>query len=495
MLPLCLALGAAGCSRSSLLVLGDEERGLGGPLSTTSITNSATSSTSSSNSSSSTTSTITTTTATSSTGVGGAGGANPGLSGSGCAGPTAWAKQVDRSVVYSLAANSDDEVAATGKLFAAIDMGGGPIDGSMFAVRLDADASHLWSQGFGQGIEEFPGRIVFEPLGGVVVGGTFTSTIDLASDPIASAGWKDGFTLAFDASGTASWASRFGDSSPQPQFGNDTAVDAQGNVASVGSWGFGGPEDYYAYVEKRGPDGGLQWTAEFGHAPSQTASALGVAFDSAGNVIVAGGYRGEVDFGGGPLGPEHAGFLVKLAPDGAHLWSVPVGGIRLAVDGGDNLVVTGTFREPTDFGGGVITPDTSGDIYVVRLDGAGQYLWAKAFGGVGHEYAHGLAVDRNGNILLTGSFSGTFDFGAAPLTQVGSGPNIFVAGLDPSGGHLFSLRTGDGTYLQEGIAVTADTVGSVLVGGRFSGVVDLGNVVLDAGLSSRGFIAKLGCGL
>ena len=490
---IAIVIALAGCGRSGLLAPGD------GPQGDTHDTGSWTSS-STHPTSSSTTSTSSTTTSSSSTTTTGTGGADPGLSGSGCEGPAEWAKQFDNAPVHSVAVDSNGGVAATGKIsgMAGADFGGGPLDGSMFAVRFDASGNYLWGRGFGGGLWDSPSRISFGPIDGVVVAGTFTTVLDLESGPLTCAGTTDGFVASFDAWGNSLWAASFGDDSSHAQFGNDAAVDSWGNVALVGSWGHGPPNEasaFYFHVEKRDPEGALLWTGNFGTEPPQEASALGVAFDAAGDMIVSGGSSGNVDFGGGPMSPDYATCVVKLDPDGDYVWSAPVGGVLVAVDAAGNIVVAGVFDEPTDFGGGVITPDPSGDIYVVKLDTNGAHVWSKSFGGVGWEYVDGLAIDTAGNILLTGSFYETFDFGAAPLVHVGTGANVFVAGLDPSGAHLFSLRTGDGDYIQEGTTIAVDTMGNLFVAGQFMGTLDFGGVVLDAGDDQEGFIAKLACGL
>jgi hypothetical protein len=65
-----------------------------------------------------------------------------------------------------------------------------------------------------------------------------------------------------------------------------------------------------------------------------------------------------------------------------------------------------------------------------------------------------VAVDGAGNVLLTGDFDGTVDFGGGPLTSAGS-DDIFVAKLDAQGNHLWSKRFGD-SYYQQADAVTVD---------------------------------------
>ncbi|MBI4699648.1 MAG: hypothetical protein HY744_00535 [Deltaproteobacteria bacterium] len=140
--------------------------------------------------------------------------------------------------------------------------------------------------------------------------------------------------------------------------------------------------------------------------------AVGVAVDSAGNVLLAGeDFGGSVDFGGGPI--QHDDdfiFVVKLDPGGNHLWSKGFAYARcgdprraMAVDCNGNVLLTGFYgcgipcdpTPPPDFGGGPLSP-SQGGIFTVKLDPSGNHLWSKGFGG---GWDLGLAVaadDRRG---------------------------------------------------------------------------------------------------
>ncbi|MBI4704729.1 MAG: SBBP repeat-containing protein, partial [Deltaproteobacteria bacterium] len=83
-----------------------------------------------------------------------------------------------------------------------------------------------------------------------------------------------------------------------------------------------------------------------------------------------------------------------------------------------------------DFGGGPLVSAGSNDIYVLKLNPSGQHLSSKRFGSSGQDYGQAVALDANGNALVTGYFSGTVDFGGAPLTSAGS-TDIFVLKLAP----------------------------------------------------------------
>ena len=157
--------------------------------------------------------------------------------------------------------------------------------------------------------------------------------------------------------------------------------------------------------------------------------------DGAGNVLVTGGFQNGVDFGGGTL--TSAGgddiFLATYSNSGAHLWSKRFGststdtGRGVSVDGAGNVLVTGGFQNSVDFGGGTLTSAGGDDIFLATYHSpSGAYQWAKRIGGTNTDRGVGVSMDGAGNVLVTGHFADSVNFGGGTLTSVG-GPDIFLA--------------------------------------------------------------------
>jgi hypothetical protein len=201
---------------------------------------------------------------------------------------------------------------------------------------------------------------------------------------------------------------------------------------------------YAGETRKIGPGGDTLWSKPFGSL---------VAVDRAGNVYVTGTSpalgTSSADAGSNDV------FVAKLDPMGNLLYaslvgSAPVHGITgLAVDADGSAVVSGK-----GFG-------------TVKLDAAGHPLWNRSFDGY-------LAIDSKGNVLMTGGFTDSVDFGGGSLVSAG-GEDIFVTKLDPAGNHVFSKRFGDAGANQRGEAIAIDAAGDVLVSGVLDGVVDFGD--------------------
>ena len=129
-------------------------------------------------------------------------------------------------------------------------------------------------------------------------------------------------------------------------------------------------------------------------------------------------------------------------------------GQDVAADPAGNVYATGFFNGTVDFdpGPGTFNLSSAGsaDIYVSKLDSAGNFVWAKRFGSTGFDVGGGIAVDGAGNVYVTGRFSDN----AFKITPAGVVTEIIDATGD--GG-------GNGLNAPYGIAV--DGAGNVYVAG------------------------------
>ncbi|UCF06867.1 MAG: hypothetical protein JSV33_07555, partial [bacterium] len=122
--------------------------------------------------------------------------------------------------------------------------------------------------------------------------------------------------------------------------------------------------------------------------------------------------------------------------DGNHLWSKRFGdtsqqqGHSVACDGSGNVVVTGHFVGSVDFGGRALMSAGGADIFLARFDADGTHLWSKRYGDASTQVGYGVACDGSGNVVVTGNFEGNVNFGGGPLTSAG-GWDIFLAQFEP----------------------------------------------------------------
>jgi len=166
-------------------------------------------------------------------------------------------------------------------------------------------------------------------------------------------------------------------------------------------------------------------------------------------------------------------------------------GRGVAFDEGGNLIATGSFEGSIDFGGGEVKSAGGKDVFVVKLGPAGEAIFSKAFGDKdADQVGTSVAVGKDGGAVLTGHFAGSIDFGGGPVVSAG-GRDVFVLKLTPEGTVAWAKTFGGAGALQEGLAVDVDDAGDVLVAGAFDGTLDVGGVPLVSLGGQDGFALKL----
>jgi hypothetical protein len=187
-------------------------------------------------------------------------------------------------------------------------------------------------------------------------------------------------------------------------------------------------------------------------------------------------------------------FVAKYTPAGAYVWAKNFMstsddiGYGVAVDSGDNVIATGYYSGSVNFGGGYLPTASSSAIFIVKLSAGGTYTWAKSFGGGSAAAGYSVAVDSSGNAVITGHFQGSADFGGGPLTSAGSF-DIFLAKYSANGDYMWAKRFGN-TGSDEAYGVAADSAGNVIAIGYFSGTVDFGGGPLTSAGSYDVFVAQ-----
>src|SRR5262249_16028931 len=138
------------------------------------------------------------------------------------------------------------------------------------------------------------------------------------------------------------------------------------------------------------------------------------------------------------------------------------------------------------------------DAFVLKLDPAGNLLWAKQLGGTGHGAASGVAVDGAGADYTVGYFQLTADFDPGPGTANLTAPGPFatdavVSEADDAGNFVWAKRLGGaGEDVANGVAV--DASGAVLTTGSFDGTADFDPAPGTFYLSNSGgsaYVSKL----
>jgi hypothetical protein len=333
----------------------------------------------------------------------------------------------------------------------------------------------------------------------VITVGGYELSADFGGGAVSNPAGMDAFIAKYDSNNNFVWAQTVQGLTDSYAFG--VAVDSQNNVIVTGY--FKGTVDFWGtqlanadptgltsdiFVVKISPAGNIVWLKRFG----STGNDLGysVAVDANDNIVLAAAIQSTVDFGAGLVNGSNYGVaLVKLqSTNGSTIWSRAWGGSNynfpnaMAIDRSGDVVISGSLNGPTDIGGGTVN---AAGVYLAKYSGSdGSYRWAKTFGGT---QGYGVAADpATGNIVITGEVDASINLGGGLNTF--SSPEAFMAGYDPSGNYLWQFFIPPTGGSSSGGSVAIDTTGNLTLAGTATGWFDFGN---GAYVSARGsFLAS-----
>lgn len=261
----------------------------------------------------------------------------------------------------------------------------------------------------------------------------------------------------------------------------NAAADNEGNVYLAGYYEgniqlFGAPElsavgQSDVFLVKLDPRGQALWAVSAGGSSYDRAH--GLSLDPAGNVLIAGSFRGTATFGDTTVTgrDDQEIFTASYAPDGQLQWVRTAGGAGqdeaqcVQTDGNGNVYVSGEIWSAATFGDTTITSAGYRDAFLVKYDNDGAFQWAQRFGGEYYETGNGLAVAPDGRIYLGGFFNRDADFAGDTLTSLGES-DLYLAALEPNGALRWVRAFGGPEDANcKGLAVDGD--GNIYLGGDF----------------------------
>lgn len=347
---------------------------------------------------------------------------------------------------------------------------------------------------------EYPESIKCDQSGNVIIGGRFDGTTDLNPGAAAfsktSAGSGDCYLVKLDQNGTFLWAQTFGGTGLDRI--NAVTSDANGNVYAAGY--FANTVDFDPgpgvnnittvagsdfFVSKFDQAGNYQWTKTFGAALSDYA--YGVATDNAGNVYIVGEFSSDSldanpDAGVNMLynytitGSYFEGYLIALDSTGSYLWSNTMKGSAsdyargVTVTSNQEIIVGGYFNTSIELDpAGSIATHGSSDAYLAKFNNNGSFAWLKTFGGGGADYVYAISTAGN-HVVATGTFTSVVDFDPS-LDSLklysNGGSDVYVTRLTTSDG-LFSWARTFGNYSSELVnGIAVNTLGNIYVTGSY----------------------------
>jgi len=277
--------------------------------------------------------------------------------------------------------------------------------------------SFKWAQRIGNSKSDKITSIKTDGIGNVYIAGYFSNSISIGSNSlllnnVANASSKEAFIAKLDSSGLCLWARAGG-----------------------------------AYFDDR---------------------VLGMDVDSAGNCVITGTYWegaginfGAVTVTGSGFGSGDQCFIVKLNPNGVAVWGQFVcgngygddQGFDVAFDKAGNIFAVGFLSADTLFCGGrsvmAVNPNKTSHkqcYWASKLDGNGNFLWARTFGNLPWDAAASkyverdiaLCVDEQNAVYIAGGFDGKRAFGLDTFTSIAGSHDVFVTKYDPAGNFVWA---------------------------------------------------------
>ena len=365
-----------------------------------------------------------------------------------------------------------------------------------------------WVKSFGAAFDDVGGSIKKDKFGNIYTLGSFQGTVDFDPGPdsfyLTSIGDRHNTVIIkLNSKGDFLWAKSFGGT------GFCLDIDSKGNIYTTG--GFDGTVDfdpdagvynlaskgrYDIFITKLDNHGKFSWAKKFGG--NSIDEGVAITVDKFGNVYVTGGFHDTADFDPGldtfnliaetspTLKFKQDIFILKLNANGGFIWAKRIGGDgsgggrAIALDREGNLFITGVFEGiGIDFDPGeeslILNSNGGFDIFILKLDSKGDFLWAEQIGGPGSDFGNSIAIDREGNTCITGFFSKTVDFNpkegifnleANQSLSIGWYYDIFILKLNPEGDLLWAKKLGE-NLSDEGKAITVDLFGNVYAIGSY----------------------------
>ncbi len=206
------------------------------------------------------------------------------------------------------------------------------------------------------------------------------------------------------------------------------------NLSTVGTSADG-------FILKLDSNGNFVYAKQIGGSSFVDDHVMSIDIDLNGNLIATGYFQNTVDLDPGSsqfnVTSQGSGdcFVLKLDSNGNFIWGKSIGGTQssegrsIIFDSQNNILISGNFSGSQDCDPGTnsfnIISNGLSDIFLVKLNSSGNFVFAKSFGGSGNEECNSLKLNLSGNLLMSGRFNGNSDFD----------PGIGVTNLTSNGGY------------------------------------------------------------
>jgi len=281
---------------------------------------------------------------------------------------------------YSVQQTSDGGYVITGTTCSF----GDPL-GDVYLIKTDPNGNLLWQKTFGGSSDDYGSSVQQTSDDGYIIAGATGSF----GDPIG-----DVYLIKTDPNGNTLWQNTFGGSGAE--YGYSVQQTSDGGYIIAGRTYSFGAKYIDVYLIKTNSAGNLLWQKTFGGNSKDEGYSVQQTTD--GGFIIAGMSYSNA------RGPDI--YLIKTDPNGNQEWQKTFGG---------SYTDLGFSVQQTSDGGFIIAGWTYSfgaveeDVYLIKTDSAGNFLWQKTFGGSKGDGAYSVQKTSDGGYIIAGV---TESFGA-----------------------------------------------------------------------------------
>jgi len=217
-----------------------------------------------------------------------------------------------------------------------------------------------------------------------------------------------------------------------------------------------------------------------------------IVIDGENNIVVTGIYSNDADMdpgtGSNLLNTQiyhDEYFICKYDSAGNFIWANPIHGIQdgyahqVFVDTNNDIYTSGSFSNDLIFDF-VATSDTLTapfgvqDLYVLKMNGNGNFMWAKQI--MGNDHSSIISTTLNNQLIsITGQLWGRYDFDPGPDSLILNSDNpydTFLSFIDTAGNFLGALQL-EGAGYSWGTGLSIDHLNALYFTGLYTDSIDL----------------------
>jgi hypothetical protein len=345
----------------------------------------------------------------------------------------------------SVTTDNSDNIIITGKFSGSAAFGSIIIQGSsdgtypdVFIAKYDPNGNCLWVKKGGGDYGDSGEDLNVDEVGNIYVSGIFTLSATFDNITLPEVDAYGTFIAKYDPSGNIQWVKVLNGGTPFNVYGfyysnarsNSIVVNNNGIYVSGSFTGYiviandslVSEGDWDTYLAKFNMDGSFAWAKQIKGGLIWT---FDTEADQSGNLYLTGVFETKASFDNIILTTNDSNyvfksFIAKYNQLGDAIWVIQDNSFgwstRLSVNNSGRITVLGSLT-------------LYNNIYISQFDNSGNKLWYDSLDNRSDNISGGIFDDNNGNIIISGSFTGQLNFGSLSLTSDGDSSDIFICKL------------------------------------------------------------------